>query len=374
MRNFVSAVLLFFFILTGCETHNSTGYIITAYVDGLEESTVIYLNRVIDGKMHAVDSATLKDSKVKFDGSLEVPEMIYLNIGGTRKAVNIFCENSEITITANADSLDKAIVNGSSIHDELIEFTEYMKPLDQKYQELRERYQEVASRSDQEEMEVVIGLFDDLRAEQADRIKDFVASKSDSYISPFIIRNYLAYDMEVSDLERIVSLLDSGIHDATEYEMLSQRVETLKSVEIGQPAVDFALMDTTGNPIAISSFRGKILLIDFWASWCGPCRRENPNVVQLYNDFSSKGFEIIGVSFDESRDRWIKAIQDDGLVWPHVSDLKGWQSEAGKLYAITAIPATVLLDREGVIVAKNLRVDDLRAKLEELYAAEAANI
>ena len=112
------------------------------------------------------------------------------------------------------------------------------------------------------------------------------------------------------------------------------------------------------------------VIVDFWASWCGPCRRENPNVVKLYNDFNDKGFEIIGVSFDEHRDRWIKAIHDDGLTWPHVSDLQGWKSAAGKLYAINSIPATVLLDREGNIVAKNLRGTALREKLEELYAAE----
>jgi peroxiredoxin len=140
------------------------------------------------------------------------------------------------------------------------------------------------------------------------------------------------------------------------------------------PAVDFALNDTTGNPIAISSFKGDYLLIDFWASWCGPCRRENPNVVALYNDFKDKGFEIIGVSFDDDGNKWINAIHQDGLIWPHVSDLKGWGSAAGKLYGINSIPATVLLDRDGIIIAKNLRGDALRKKLEELYASENQNI
>jgi peroxiredoxin len=159
-----------------------------------------------------------------------------------------------------------------------------------------------------------------------------------------------------------------------DYVKLSQRVETLKNVAVGETVTDFTLNDPSGNPVALSSFRGKILLIDFWASWCGPCRRENPNVVKLYNDFNDKGFEILGVSFDEDFNRWVGAIEDDQLTWPHVSDLQGWGSAAGKLYGINSIPATVLVDREGTIIAKNLRGEELRKKLEELYAQEDQNI
>jgi peroxiredoxin len=145
-------------------------------------------------------------------------------------------------------------------------------------------------------------------------------------------------------------------------------------VSVGQPAPEFTLNDPDGNPIAISSFRGKYLLIDFWASWCGPCRRENPNVVTVYNDFNDKGFEIIGVSLDRDREKWLGAIESDHLTWPHVSDLQYWDSAAGKLYGINSIPANVLVDRGGIIVARNLHGDDLRKKLQELYAAEEQNI
>jgi thiol-disulfide isomerase/thioredoxin len=106
--------------------------------------------------------------------------------------------------------------------------------------------------------------------------------------------------------------------------------------------------------------------VDFWAAWCGPCRRENPNNVSLYADYKDKGFEILGVSFDNNREDWIKAINDDGLTWPQVSDLKGWKSAAGKLYGVSSIPHTVLLDKEGVIIAKNLRGEELREKVAEL--------
>lgn len=356
-----------------CDTNKIPSYTINAEIVGPEDSTLIYFQQVVDGKMEAIDSAYLSNSKVSFTGVLEQPNMIYLRVGDTRKAVNVFAENSQIDVIVNVDSLENAVVTGSAIHDELMEFKSYLAPLDEKSAELSEQYREASASSNSERMELIIAQYDELRLEQVDMIKKFVASKSSSYIAPFIIQRYLSYDISVEELDETLAALDTSIYNSREYIDLIDRVTILKSVAIGMPAVDFALNDTTGNPIAISAFKGKFLLIDFWASWCGPCRRENPNVVKLYNDFSDKGFEIIGVSFDEDRGKWIKAIHDDELAWPHVSDLKGWGSAAGKLYAVKSIPATVLLDRDGNIVAKNLRGDALREKLEELYAEEAQN-
>jgi peroxiredoxin len=140
----------------------------------------------------------------------------------------------------------------------------------------------------------------------------------------------------------------------------------LRNVAVGQAAPDITLPSPDGKNVSLSSLRGKYVLIDFWASWCGPCRQENPNVVRMYNKYKDKGFEIFGVSLDESRDKWLKAIAMDKLTWPHVSDLKGWSSAAAQLYNIQAIPQTLLLDKEGKIIAKNLRGKALEEKLASL--------
>jgi peroxiredoxin len=146
-------------------------------------------------------------------------------------------------------------------------------------------------------------------------------------------------------------------------------IESAKVTAIGAIAPDFTLPDANGTPVTLSSYKGKYVLIDFWASWCGPCRQENPNVVKAYNKYKTKKFTIIGVSLDKpgAKDAWMSAIKNDGLTWTQVSDLQFWDNKAAKLYGITSIPQNFLLDPTGKIIAKNLRGGDLEAKLAEIF-------
>lgn len=148
---------------------------------------------------------------------------------------------------------------------------------------------------------------------------------------------------------------------------LKERVVVLKKVAIGQPAPDFTMNDSLGNQISLSSKFGNYLLVDFWAAWCGPCRVENPNVVLAYQKYHEKGFDVFGVSLDDDRNEWIQATQDDQLTWTHVSDLKGWGNEAAKLYGVNAIPGNFLLDIDGIIIARNIRGQELQDKLAGIF-------
>ena len=158
-----------------------------------------------------------------------------------------------------------------------------------------------------------------------------------------------------------------GAEETQQIVNLRTNVNKLKSLVIGGEAPDFSMKTPEGESMKLSDLRGKIVMVDFWASWCGPCRRENPNVVALYNKYNEKGFEILGVSLDRTKKPWLQAIEKDGLTWHHVSDLKGWKNEVAQMYNVTSIPQTLLLDQEGKIIARNLRGEALAQRLAEIF-------
>jgi peroxiredoxin len=148
--------------------------------------------------------------------------------------------------------------------------------------------------------------------------------------------------------------------------MFHEVVERMLSTNVGQFAPEISLPSPEGKEIALSSLKGKLVLIDFWASWCGPCRKEMPNVIKIYSKFKNKGFEIYGVSLDQDKEKWMEAITKDGINWPQVSDLKYWDNVAARIYNVQGIPYTVLIDKDGKIIAKNLRGQELEKKIAEV--------
>jgi peroxiredoxin len=173
--------------------------------------------------------------------------------------------------------------------------------------------------------------------------------------------------MEGSEIESYIKDMDTAVANTEIITSLKERVVKMKSVEVGQKAPDFTLNDPEGSPVSLYSKVGpRLLLIDFWAGWCPPCRQENPNLVKVYKEFNKKGFDVFGVSLDRTKEEWVKAIADDKLTWTHVSDLQYWNNEAAGLYAVNSIPANFLLDENGIIIGKNLREEALYNKVKEV--------
>ena len=377
MKKIILLALGFVMFVGACDSlkkDKNPSFTINATIKGVEDSTSIFLYVSRDGEMTILDTVELKDSKAQFTGKVESPEMMYINIGTTNKAINLFVENTNIQVSVHADSLSNAAVTGSRTQDDYIAFRDAMRPIVQRSNELNQRYQIAMTTNDTAAIRQIQIEARTLQPDQELAIKMFLMDKGSSFLTPFIIKNYLFDQLDGNQLDSMLSKLDTAVYSSPDYKFLAERLPSMKKIAIGQSATDFALNDPSGNPVAISSFKGKYLLIDFWASWCRPCREENPNLVRTYKALNSKGFEIIGVSLDDNRNNWLEAIKNDKLSWAHVSDLQGWECEAGKLYQVNAIPANVLLNRDGVIIAKNLRGDALRKKLEELLLAEGQNI
>jgi peroxiredoxin len=181
----------------------------------------------------------------------------------------------------------------------------------------------------------------------------------------FALRQYAGYDINPEKIEPLFNKLPAATQKLPSAVSLKDEMEIAKKTGVGKYAMEFTQNDTLGNPVSLSSFKGKYVLVDFWASWCGPCRAENPNVVKTYQKFQNKNFTILSVSLDRpgQKERWLKAIHDDGLTWTHVSDLKFWDNAVAKQYGIRAIPQNLLLDPSGKIIAKNLRGEELAEKL-----------
>lgn len=347
-----------------CNKKETGGFSIDGTITGADNGWVV-LKKRDEGKMITADSVQVKDGKFALTGKVEMPEMYYLKINNVDGALPVFLENAVITLKIYADSLDKSVVTGSVTHDAYVAYQNEEMVYNTKMEALYGKYMAAKEANDTTSLKGIEAAYDSVQNAQSVFTKEYILKNGKSVVSAYLaISN--AYSYSLDDLKAINKAMDPSIANSAYVKKLAERETTLGKVEPGQPAPDFTLNDTTGKPVSLSSFKGKVVLVDFWASWCGPCRAENPNVVAAFKRFGSKGFTVFGVSLDTDKAKWLKAIDKDGLTWTHVSDLIGWENAAAKQYGVMSIPANFLLDKDGKIIGSGLRGDALVNKLEEV--------
>ncbi|BAX80712.1 TlpA disulfide reductase family protein [Labilibaculum antarcticum] len=355
----IAAIGLFLGSCTSADQYKLTGK-----VEGMTEGKV-YLSKLQDNKLVKTDSTEMTANGFSFEGTVTSPDLYYIELEGQRGAIQVFLENTAIAVDANVENLREAKVVGSSNQDILTAFGELQKGYQEKQQALYPEHQKAAEAKNQVAMDSIEAEFNKSKADMFSASKEFLKLNRNTVAAAFVAYR-ISSPLEVAEMEEIYALLGEDAQKSSYATLIKDKIEVLKNVAIGQPAPDFTLNTPEGVPMSLSSLKGQIVLIDFWASWCGPCRGENPNVVKMYKELHPKGVDILGVSLDNDKGKWLKAIEDDGLIWNHVSDLKGWGSSAAKLYGVNGIPATVVVDQNGLIVAKNLRGDELKAAIEKL--------
>lgn len=348
-----------------CTTKVSDGFEITGNIHDLPDGKVL-LKKLTDGSWQTVDSTSASSGRFTFRGKTEAPEMFRILLADSLPAIAVFVDNHEITISGSSLNLSEIKISGSKAHEEYDRFRDAQKIYKNKLDSLSQSYKKAEESGDRFQMQKTDSLFEKASEEKLNATRAYVINNKTSVISPYLAWTTLIYNIEIKDLEAITSAFDTSLNKSPYVHLLNDYISALKKVTVGNPAIDFTMNDPSGHPVSLSSFYGHYMLVDFWASWCPACRQENPNVVEAYRKFHSKGFDVLGVSLDKNKESWVKAIKEDKLIWNHVSDLKRWGSNACRLYGIKSIPSNILLDSEGVIIAKNLRGEALLKKLKEL--------
>lgn len=368
-------------LVVSCSKLKDNEYEITGVIDPSFNGKKVYLEEQ-GGFMGSVplDTAVVENGKFIFKGTATEPAMKLIGIEGKEMDGKVFfiLEEGEIEIKVDKDTLFNSIQGGTLNNEKMHEYFSSLAPIRKKAASIDKKnkplLQQAQMQGDTAAISKIRKEYEPLQEENKKLTTEFVKNNPNAYFSVIVLRTVYG-QVENDEFKKLFDGLDAEVKKTKEGKELEDAIKKMdeqekaaKAVSVGSVAPGFSAQTPDGKNLSLKESMGKVTIIDFWASWCGPCRRENPNVVAMYNELHSKGLNIIGVSLDDNADKWKEAIASDKLTWNHVSNLKKWDDPIAKQYGVQSIPATFILDANGNIVAKDLRGAELKAKVEELLA------
>jgi thiol-disulfide isomerase/thioredoxin len=343
-----------------------SGFVITGKVQGLAENSVVFVTDVTN-PTDTLAETTVKAGQFVLSGRVAEPNLFEVNFGSAQKKTPLFMGNDKISLAGSVGDLKSLKAMGSSSNDDFMQFQAKFNPYFARMNSVIGLANSPAGAKSKDSLFRVYKKVSDTVQTALDK---YIEKRPSSYVSAFVLVVLAQVTDDVTAQQKRLHSLSADVQKGYYGQYLQKHLDELTVGAVGTEAIDFTQNDTSGHAVTLSSFKGKYVLVDFWASWCGPCRMENPNVLSTYQKFKSKNFTVLGVSLDKAKDPWIKAIKDDGLAWTQVSDLKFWYNEAAAKYHIQSIPANLLIDPNGKIIGKNLRGADLQTRLCELLGCE----
>lgn len=365
-------------LFVACNKLEDNEFVISGTADGISDGKLAILETLDESGMglKPTDTAIIKNGKFEFKGTTTEPELRFIQLDSVQGKIAFILENGEISIKAFKDSINKSVIGGTFNNEQFAVYNKDQNVIQKKIADYRTDNKVKMETAMQTNDTVTVNSLRDGFLKLNDEFKDynvkFAENNPKAFISVLMIQNMLMQpDSDFEKLEKTFNNLDKSVKETKPGKNVGEIISNRSSAEVGKMAPDFSAPNPEGKMVSLKESLGKVTIIDFWASWCGPCRKENPNVVALYNELHEKGLNIIGVSLDKEGDaqKWQDAIAADKLTWPQVSNLKYWNDPVAKKYNVQSIPATFILDATGKIVARDLRGEELKAKVIELLGS-----